>query len=91
MNSRSPASLIRIIWCIGSLHGNFCISDIITVFLLHRISAVSDMSDFSISLEKCCSSIDLNPHERLIIEILDKSRVYITRSPEKTDSFITLL
>ena len=44
MNSRVPASLIRIIWC-GHVHGNH-ISDNINVFVPHRISAVSDMSVF---------------------------------------------
>ncbi len=47
--------------------------------------------DFSISLEKLRSSIDLKPHEPLIIEILDKTKIQITRNPEKTDSFIKSL
>ncbi len=47
--------------------------------------------DFSISLEKLRSSIDLKPHEPLIIEILDNTKIQITRIPENNYPFMQSL
>jgi len=47
--------------------------------------------DFSISLEKLRGAIDLKPREPLIIEILDKTKIQITRIQDNNDPFIKSL
>jgi hypothetical protein len=49
------------------------------------------MTIFHFSLEQLRSVIDLKPHEPLMIEILDKTKIQITRIPDNNDPFIKSL